>query len=176
MVLSDGRSLASDFTLTVAGARPQAWVQGTGLTLNDGFIAVDAQLRSSDPLIFATGDCAHLTHAPRPKAGVYAVRAAPVLLANLRATLTGDALQKFQPQRDYLKLISLGDRSALADKWGLRSGGAWLWRMKDRIDRRFMAKFADYPAMATPKVPSPAVLGLVEALGDKPLCASSPRH
>jgi selenide,water dikinase len=170
VVLSDGRSLASDFTLTVAGARPQVWVQGTGLTLNDGFIAVDAQLRSSDPLIFATGDCAHLTHAPRPKAGVYAVRAAPVLLANLRATLTGDALQRFQPQRDYLKLISLGDRSALADKWGLRSGGAWLWRMKDRIDRRFMAKFADYPAMATPKVPSPAVLGLVEALGDKPLC------
>ncbi len=170
VVLSDGRRIASDFTLTVAGARPQAWVQSTGLTLTDGFVAVDAHLRSSDPMIFAAGDCAHLTHAPRPKAGVYAVRAAPVLLANLRATLTGDALQSFQPQRDYLKLISLGDRSALADKWGLRSGGAWLWRMKDRIDRRFMAKFADYPAMPAPALPLPAVVGLAEALGDKPLC------
>ncbi len=170
VVLSDGRRIASDFTLTVAGARPQAWVQSTGLTLTDGFVAVDAHLRSSDPMIFAAGDCAHLTHAPRPKAGVYAVRAAPVLLANLRATLTGDALQSFQPQRDYLKLISLGDRSALADKWGLRSGGAWLWRMKDRIDRRFMAKFADYPAMPAPALPLPAVVGLADALGDKPLC------
>ena len=170
VVLSDGRKIASDFTLTVAGARPQAWVQSTGLTLTDGFVAVDAHLRASDPLIFAAGDCAHLTHAPRPKAGVYAVRAAPVLLANLRATLTGDALQSFQPQRDYLKLISLGDRSALADKWGLRSGGAWLWRMKDRIDRRFMAKFADYPAMPAPALPLPAVVGLADALGDKPLC------
>ena len=170
VVLSDGRCLASDFTLTVAGARPQDWVQTTGLALTDDFVAVDAQLRSSDPLIFAAGDCAHLTHAPRPKAGVYAVRAAPVLLANLRATLTGQGLQRFQPQRDYLKLISLGDRAALADKWGLRSGGAWLWRMKDRIDRRFMAKFADYPAMPAPKPPEPAVLGLAEALGDKPLC------
>ena len=170
VVLSDGRSLASDFTLTVAGARPQSWLAQTGLSLTDGFVTVDAQLRTSDPFIFAAGDCAHLTHAPRPKAGVYAVRAAPVLLANLRASLTGQALQRFQPQRDYLKLISLGDRQALADKWGLRSGGAWLWRMKDRIDRRFMAKFADYPAMAQPKLPTPAVLGLDEALGDKPLC------
>lgn len=170
VTLSDGRVIASDFTLTVAGARPQPWLQETGLTLRDGFVSVDAQLRTSDPLVFAAGDCAHLTHAPRPKAGVYAVRAAPVLLANLRATLTGQPLQAFHPQRDYLKLISLGARSALADKWGLRSGGAWLWRMKDRIDRKFMAKFTDYPAMAQPKLPSPAILGLAEALGDKPLC------
>ncbi|MEI6798827.1 MAG: selenide, water dikinase SelD [Pseudomonadota bacterium] len=170
VVLADGRRLASDFTLTVAGARPQPWLQDTGLTLTDGFVAVDAQLRTSDPLIFAAGDCAHLTHAPRPKAGVYAVRAAPILLANLRASLTGQALQPFHPQRDYLKLISLGGQTALADKWGLRSGGAWLWRMKDRIDRRFMAKFGDYPAMSPPKLPDPAVLGLAEAIGDKPLC------
>lgn len=170
VVLSDGHSLASDFTLTVAGARPQAWLAGTGLDLHQGFVSVDATLRTSDPLIFATGDCAHLSHAPRPKAGVYAVRAAPVLLANLRASLTGAALRPFNPQRDYLKLISLGGRSALADKWGLRGGGGWLWRLKDRIDRRFMAKFADYPAMARPALPHPAVLGLAEAMGDKPLC------
>lgn len=170
VVLADGRQLGSDFTLTVAGARPQTWLQAAGLTLTDGFVAVDAQLRSSDPLIFAAGDCAHLTHAPRPKAGVYAVRAAPVLLANLCANLTGQALQAFHPQRDYLKLISLGGQTALADKWGLRGGGAWLWRMKDRIDRRFMAKFAAYPAMTPPNLPNPAVLGLAEAMGDKPLC------
>ncbi len=170
VVLSDGRRLSSDFTLTVAGARAQPWLQSTGLALTDGFVAVDAQLRASDPLIFAAGDCAHVTHAPRPKAGVYAVRAAPVLFANLRATLTGEPMQSFQPQRDYLKLISLGRRAALADKWALRSGGAWLWHLKDRIDRRFMAKFADYPAMAQLNLPNPAVLGLAEALSEKPLC------
>lgn len=170
VVLSDGQRLESDFTLTVAGSRPQPWLADTGLILQEGFIRVDARLRSSDPLVFAAGDCAHLSHAPRPKAGVYAVRAAPVLLANLQASLTGAALQAYQPQRDYLKLISLGDQSALADKWGLRGGGRWIWRMKDRIDRRFMTKFADYPPMARPALPAPAVLGLAEALGDKPLC------
>ena len=47
VVLSDGRCLASDFTLTVAGARPQAWVQATGLALTDGFVAV-AHFRPGD--------------------------------------------------------------------------------------------------------------------------------
>ena len=169
VLLSDGRRLASEFTLSVAGARPQAWLAGTGLALDEGFVRVDRHLQTSDPAIFAAGDCAHLSHAPRPKAGVYAVRAAPVLLHNLRAAAAGLPLQPFQPQRDYLKLVSLGPREAVADKFGLRSGGAWLWRLKDRIDRKFMAKFEDYPVMAG-VVPVPAALGLAEAMGEKPLC------
>lgn len=166
--LEDGRVIASDFTLTVAGGRPQAWLADTGLALHEGFVAVGETLQSSDPDIFAVGDCAHLTHAPRPKAGVYAVRAAPVLGANLRALLTGERLRAFHPQRDYLKLVSLGGQEALADKWGMRAGGRLLWRWKDRIDRRFMAMFANGASMAAP--PVPRVAGLAEALGDKPLC------
>ena len=170
VTLASGSRIASDFTLTVAGARPHPWLSGTGLALQDGFITATPTLQSSDPLIFASGDCAHLAHAPRPKAGVYAVRAAPILLHNLRASLTGVALRPFQPQKDYLKLISLGSQSAIADKWGLQGGGAWLWRLKDRIDRKFMAKFADFPAMAAPTLPVQAVQGLAEALSEKPLC------
>lgn len=169
VTLGDGRILPADFTLSVAGARPQGWLGQTGLELHEGFVTVAPTLQSSDPAIFAAGDCAHLAFAPRPKAGVYAVRAAPVLNHNLRAALTGQPLQGFRPQRDYLKLVSLGDKRALADKFGLGGGGAWLWRLKDRIDRKFMAKFGDYPAMPRP-VPAHPVAGLVEAMGAKPLC------
>lgn len=170
VILGDGQSLPSDFTLAVAGARPQPWLADTGLVLHQGFITVSAQLQSSDPALFAAGDCAHLGFAPRPKAGVFAVRAAPVLHHNLRAALTGTPLQRFRPQRDYLKLISTGTRSAVADKWHLPLDGAWLWRWKDRIDRKFMAKFTDYPAMPGLALPAHPVAGLAEALGDKPLC------
>ena len=169
VLLSDGTRLASDFTLSVAGARPQGWLADTGLALHDGFLVVSPTLQTSDPLIFAAGDCAHMPFAPRPKAGVFAVRQAPVLLHNIRAALTQGRLRPYRPQRDYLKLISLGGQSALADKFGLRGGGAWLWRLKDRIDRRFMAKFADYPAMPRP-LPQPAVTGMAQAMGAKPLC------
>ncbi|MDT8857054.1 selenide, water dikinase SelD [Paracoccaceae bacterium Fryx2] len=170
VVLEDGRVLPSDFTLSVAGARPQGWLADTGLVLTDGFVSVGPTLQSSDPAIFAAGDCAHLAHAPRPKAGVFAVREAPVLMHNLRAALSGGAMRRYQPQRDYLKLISTGGKGAVADKAGLRLDGAWLWHWKDRIDRRFMAKFAAYPAMAAAPLPAVVALGLREALAGAPLC------
>lgn len=169
VILTDGRRLASDFTLAVAGSRPQDWLAQTGLDLHDGFISVSNTMQSSDPSIFAAGDCAHLGFSPRPKAGVYAVRAAPVLFDNLRAALLNSPMRAYKPQRDYLKLISTGHKAAVADKWRLPLDGAWLWRWKDRIDRKFMAMFADYPAMPRP-LPTPAVPGLIEAMGNKPLC------
>jgi selenide, water dikinase len=168
--LSSGEVLGSDFTLTVATARPLPWFADTGLALTDGYLAASSTLQTSDPAIFAAGDCAHLTGNPRPKAGVFAVRAAPVLHHNLRAALSGGSLKRFRPQRDYLKLISLGDRTALAEKFGLTVSGPRLWRLKDRIDRKFMAKFEDFPAMSTAILPHPAADGLAEALGGKPLC------
>ncbi len=170
VVLADGRRLESDFTLAVAGARPQDWLAETGLVLHQGFVTVSSAMQSSDPAIFAAGDCAHMAFAPRPKAGVYAVRAAPILLHNLRAALTERPLQGYAPQRDYLKLISTGGKAAVADKWALPLDGSWLWRWKDRIDRTFMAKFEDYPAMAAPVIPAHPVPGLRAAMGEKPLC------
>ncbi len=168
--LTTGEVLASDFTLSVAGTRPQGWLADTGLALCQGFVTVGPTLQSSDPLIFAVGDCADLSYAPRPKAGVFAVREAPILHHNLRAALTGGSMTRYQPQRDYLKLVSTGGRGAVADKFGLRFGGAWLWRVKDRIDRNFMAMFTMGAAMAQPLPPAPRVAGLVEAMGPKPLC------
>ena len=170
VVLADGRRVPSDFTVAVAGARPHNWLQDTGLLLYQGYVAVGAALQSSDPAIFAVGDCAHLDFAPRPKAGVFAVRAAPVLLHNLRAALVGQPLRRFAPQRDYLKLISTGGKSAVAEKWGIALQGAWVWRVKDRIDRAFMAKFEDFPAMPALRVPALSVPGLAAAMGDKPQC------
>ena len=171
VVLEDGTTLPAGFVLGVAGARPQGWLTDTGLALEAGFLAVGPTLQTSDPMIFAAGDCAQMTHAPRPKAGVYAVRQAPVLLHNLRAALGAGRMRHYRPQADYLKLISTGARSAIADKWGLRLDGAPLWRWKDRIDRRFMAMFHDLPAMQAPAVPRSAADGVAQHLSDAPpLC------
>lgn len=171
VLLQDGRVLPSDFTLSVAGSRPQGWLRDTGLQLHDGFVAVGPTLQSSDPAVFAVGDCAHLTHAPRPKAGVFAVREAPILAHNLRQLLQGTGnLRPYHPQRDYLKLVSTGRQNAVADKFGLRLSHPALWRWKDRIDRRFMAMFHDLPAMPAPALPHPAAAGLAEAVGPKPMC------
>ncbi|MCA3442236.1 MAG: selenide, water dikinase SelD [Rhodobacter sp.] len=165
-----GTQIPADLVLGVAGARPQGWLRDTGLVLANGFIAVGPTLQSSDPAVFGAGDCVQMTHAPRPRAGVFAVRQAPVLLHNLRAALSRGHMRRYHPQRDYLKLISTGGKGAVADKWGLRLDGAVLWRWKDRIDRRFMAKFGPCPAMAAPGLPAEHAAGLAGALDAKPLC------
>ena len=170
IVLTDGRTIRSDFTTGAAGAKPHDWLAGVGVDMHEGFVTVDANLQSSDPAIFAVGDCAHLSANPRPKAGVYAVREAPVLFDNLRAVLSGGTLRPYKPQRDYLKLISLGEKSALAEKFGTARKGPLLWKLKDHIDRKFMRQFDELPTMPAPKIPRTAALGLAEALGDKPMC------
>lgn len=164
-------TIAAALTIGAAGSRPQGWLAGSGLALTGGFIDVGESLQStSHPSVFAVGDCAHMTHAPRPKAGVFAVRQAPFLAHNLRAALSGTAIKPYRPQADYLKLISLGGRDALADKWGLPLRGRWLWRQKDRIDQRFMHMFHHLPSMAPAPLPAQAAEGLAQMLGDKPLC------
>lgn len=168
--LTSGACIEADLIVGAAGARPHDWLAETGLALNAGFITVSPTLQSSDPAIFAAGDCADLAFDPRPKAGVYAVRAAPVLLQNLKASLSGAPLRKFKPQKDYLKLISLGEKRALGQRFGTTLQGPLMWRWKDRIDQRFMQKFRDLPAMAPAPLPKPHALGVPEALGPKPLC------
>ncbi len=170
VLLSDGRKIPAEFVTGAAGARPYDWIQHTGLDLHEGFIRVNGHLQSSEPAIFAAGDCAHLTENPRPKAGVYAVREAPVLFDNLRAALGAGSMQRYVPQKDYLKLISLGDKSALAERLGKSFSGALMWRWKDHIDQSFMNKFRNLPAMATPALPRAHAAGMVETLGDKPMC------
>ncbi len=170
ILLEDGRTVLSDFTTGAAGARPQDWIAQSGLALQDGFIKVDETLQSSVPGVFAAGDCAHMTATPRPKAGVYAVRQAPILYHNLRAQLTQDPLRKYQPQKDYLKLISLGRAEALGERIGLQFSGALVWHWKDRIDRAFMDQFRNLPQMPTASLPPEHTHDLPAILGDKPMC------
>ena len=167
--LTDGTLIASDFTTGAAGARPHDWIADIGVDLHQGSLIVGPTLQTSDPDIFAVGDCAHLSHDPRPKAGVFAVREAPYLFDNLRARLSGGKMRNYHPQKDYLKLISLGGKSALAEKLGTARRGALLWKWKNHIDRKFMDQFDTLPVMQQP-LPLHMATGVIETIGNTPMC------
>lgn len=152
--VAGGPPCPASLVVGTSGARPHDWLAQRGLATEAGFVSVDETLRSvSDPAIFACGDCAHLSHAPRPKAGVFAVRAAPVLSHNLRSAATGGDMRPFHPQSDYLKLVSLGGKTAMAERNGFVLTGGWIWRLKDRIDRGFMRRLQEVPDKA-PRSPA----------------------
>ena len=125
-----------------------------------GWIRVRPTLQSlSHPFVFAAGDCATIVSSPSkpspPKAGVYAVRAGPVLLENLTryvaamrtATTTTNqpppqaSLVEYHPQDDFLKLITCGDGTALGLRYGLVFRGKWVFDLKNDIDQSFMKLF-----------------------------------
>jgi NADH dehydrogenase FAD-containing subunit len=142
--LSNGSMHACDMAVWATGAAPQQWIAASGLACaDDGFIAVNTHLQSlSHPHVFAAGDTATDPQHRRPKAGVFAVRQGPVLADNLLRYAFGQALRRYRPQRDYLSLMSTGQKHAVASWHGLAWGGDWVWHWKDRIDRRFMQRFA----------------------------------
>ncbi|WP_294220103.1 selenide, water dikinase SelD [uncultured Shimia sp.] len=159
--------VVSEFTVGTAGGFAHEWLAASDLPKDrDGFVQVDDRLLVSGRQdLFAVGDCAALMASPRPKAGVFAVRAAPVLYNNISAALTGGEMKAFQPQADYLKLMSLGSKDAMAAKWGrcLSMPKVKLWRWKDHIDQSFMRKFSEFPEMKLPEPAGPVALGARDA-------------
>jgi len=140
--LDSGANLPAHATLLVTGAAAPSWPRLSGLSTDGrGFIQVGPSLASlSHPAICAAGDIAAYA-SERPKSGVYAVRAGPILAANLRALCEGHLPLDWTPQHRALYLISAGNRCALGSWGGFAVSGAWVWRWKDRIDRRFMRRF-----------------------------------
>ena len=165
VVLEDGAQVAADEILWTTEAAPASWLADTGLALDDGFLGVDANLQAA-PDVFAAGDMIAFRPGAIPRSGVYAVRAGPVLADNIRATLTGKRLRPYRPQAQALAIVSTGTTRAVMTRNGVTVEGSWVWRLKDRIDRRWMAKYNDLPEMKTEQTASSSPLADKAALRD----------
>jgi pyridine nucleotide-disulfide oxidoreductase family protein len=144
VMLENGQVIPSACTAVAIGATGGFLIPAPALARDErGFILTNDFLQSSShPRIFAVGDCATMANHPRPKSGVYAVRAGPPLIANIRNALAAHPLEAYVPQRKALYLISTGNRHAVGS-WGNWSWqGDWVWRWKDYIDRAFVAQYA----------------------------------
>ena len=138
-----GAEVRADLIVWATSASAAPWIRESGLAVDDkGFMLVDRHLEStSHRRLFGSGDIAALRSRKLPKSGVFAVRKGPVLAHNLRAALRGKPMLPFITKPSALGLITTGDRYAVM-AWGrFALAGRWVWRWKDFIDRRFMAKY-----------------------------------
>ncbi len=143
VILDDGRRLRADLTLVATGLRAPRVLEHFGVPLGrEGAVRVKPTLQSTgDDRIFAAGDCASLEGHSLPQLGVFGVRQAPVLRHNLVAGLLGRQLQSYRPQKRWLMILNLGDGSALAIYGRFHWRGRLSFRVKDWIDRRFLAQY-----------------------------------
>jgi selenide,water dikinase len=142
VVTASGRK-PFDAAFWAAGTAAPALLAAAGFATDPGgYVLVEPSLRSvSHPRVFAAGDCATLAAAPHPKSGVYSVRHGAVLAENLMRAVRGQALTAYEPQQRSLVLLGCGGKYAIAARGGWSAEGAWAWRWKDRIDRRWVRSF-----------------------------------
>ena len=134
-----------DAIIAALGSAAPSWPGEGGLTCDRrGFIAVDQHQRSiSHPHIFAAGDVAARQDRTVPHSGVHAVHAGPVIAANLRAAMRGEAAsERYIPRPASLYLLSTGRGEAIATYGPLAAKGRWAARLKHWIDNRWLAKYA----------------------------------
>lgn len=128
VLLGCGARLACDVPLIASGAQAPAWLDGSGLALDEqGFIAVDACQRStSHTHVFAAGDVSS--------------RLDRALAKNLAAAIAGAKPSPHTPPKNTLNLLSCGDHFAIAS-WGNYSAqGRWVGWLKNWIDRAFIKR------------------------------------
>jgi selenide,water dikinase len=146
VTLDNGETIPGDLVLWVTSAAPPPLFKDIGLPKDErGFLLTRQTLQStSDEPIFVVGDSGTIAGERLPKAGVYAVREGPMLWENLQRMLRQEPLRDYKPQRGFLKLLNRGDGSALGEYRGWSFAGNWVWRLKDRIDGKFMDMYQDY--------------------------------
>lgn len=171
-VLMNGRSLHVDFVIVGTGIRPDTRLaEAAGLTLDNG-IACDAAGRTSDPAIFAAGDCASFVTEDGERLRLESVGNAIDMAEHVAAVMLGDETP-FRPtpwfwsdQYDVaLQIAGLGtghDRIVVRD--GDKGGRSHWYFSQDRllaVDAMNAAR--DYMAgkrlIEAGKSPDPAALG-----------------
>ena len=133
----------ADFIILATGVHPSPFFREAGLSTGpDGGLLVNKYLQNPEyPEIFGGGDCIYYRDRPLDKVGVYAVRENPVLFHNLKAFLEGEPLEEFDPGGDYLLIFNLGNGQGVLRKKWFQISGKIAFRIKDWIDRKFMAQF-----------------------------------
>ncbi len=147
-ITANGETIPFDYLVNATGLGPPALLAASGLPCSErGELLVDKHLRTlAGGPIFGGGDCVKLRDHDLEKIGVYAVRQSPVLLHNLLATLDGAPLRAFVPQRHCLLILNLGGGLGLARWRGFHWFGRAAFWLKDRIDRRFLARYQRQPS------------------------------
>jgi NADH dehydrogenase len=133
--LESGELIEAATVVSTVGTLPNPLIQELGLPLEHGRLVTDPYMRVRGATnVWAVGDCAIIPNAfdkrPSPATAQFAMRQAKQLAANLARTFKGQPTRPFS-FRALGMLVSLGNRTAVAEILGIHISGfvAWaLWR------------------------------------------------
>jgi NADH dehydrogenase FAD-containing subunit len=141
--LACGASLACNVALLASSAHPPAWMENSGLELDErGFIAVQNTLQSiSHPRVFACGAVSARMDQPLAQRSRAHAVDGTILARNLASAIVEQGLTGHKPDGRQHQWIMCSDGSAFLF-WGeRRARGRLLGWLKHWLDRRFLARY-----------------------------------
>ncbi len=142
--LENGERVACDAVLWATQAAAPRILRESGLPVDSaGFLRIEDTLQTvRHSAVFGTGDCVAFESYPElPRNGVYAVREGRILFDNVISFLREQPTCPFRPQRYCLYLLNTSDGRAVLNYGPLVWKGKAARKLKDRIDRAWMAKY-----------------------------------
>jgi pyridine nucleotide-disulfide oxidoreductase family protein len=144
LIMASGDKIQYDLLVWAIGPAANKMYKDSGFTVDEaGYMLVNGYLQSVDyPNILGAGDCISFEGVePLKKAGVYAIRQSPYLYNNIKRFYKSQDLRKYIPQKDYLAIISAGNKTGILQYKGIALTGVLVWKLKDYIDRSFMKRY-----------------------------------
>jgi NADH dehydrogenase FAD-containing subunit len=125
--LASGARLACDVPLVVIGVQSPSWLKESGLAMDaDEAVATNKFQRSiSHANVFSASQ-------------VQTMPNASALATNIRAALAGIEPSTPCVPTNRLRLLSCGERSAIANWGNFSAQGRWAWQLKSWMDARFL--------------------------------------
>jgi len=167
LILANGDRVDADVVIWATSAVAPELISRLDMETDDrGFIATKQTLQSqTNDRIFAVGDSGTIVGSKLVKAGVYAVRQGPILWDNIRRLIWKRQPVDFIPQSGFLKLINTADGKTIAEYKGRTIYSGWCWKLKNRIDVKFMRMYQDYTPMEMTTVEPPSAEEVMRCLG-----------
>lgn len=134
--------ISFDYAILTSGYQGPS-VKFIGLDTSDaGFVRVNHLLEAT-PGVYAMGDCCQIIGQEWvPKAGVYAIRQAPILAKNLMADILGKgAKEGYLADPSPLQIINIGEDLAIYRHGKRVFQGRLAFGIKDYIDLKYMGEY-----------------------------------
>jgi selenide,water dikinase len=140
VVLASGGSLPTDLTIWATGGAPTPLIAASGLPHDTrGRLLVDEHLRARDGSpIWAAGDCAAASGSAASPASQWTL-----LEREIRRQLGAAAPSRAGQGSSTLCMLDTGDGRAILRWQALTMRSRLAWRIKRRLDRRFVARMRE---------------------------------
>ncbi|MBM7588043.1 NADH dehydrogenase FAD-containing subunit [Bacillus pakistanensis] len=138
----DGRRIPFSHLIDIGEPSAPKIFQSSPLKVDDkGFLLTHPTLQSvSKENVFGVGSCTSIKKGSETSKG-HGIKQGPFLWENIHHLIGGKSLTPYKPRTYRFSIMSTGGKKGLLTYGRYSSYGKWQWKLKNLLNRRYIAKY-----------------------------------